>query len=298
MSKRVQFDYYKVYRCFVREGQVVEELCNLNGVLEALNGMEIKDTTRPCMSEKGRIQYIDFDSQKNIWEIEFLRLREHNVPGIADEDGEYNIIILEDDRYIGEFASALYDVEEEILVLHRNRNSLTPSGIEEYLSNIANEYTFRLKPIVSNVDMKKYIDGKLYRNISMSVYTEDIQNLTSDINSGGIISALKSLSRLNGSTVKIEVSLGHAKKDKTLCDNLIKSAINDLDHFNGVNYIRLGVKDNPDTKVETVDLLSHRVKDVVEFENVDRHNPLQHEDVYKKLLECYISRKEQEIIYV
>lgn len=303
MNKKVQFDYYKVYRCHIENNKLVEELCNLNGLLEVLYEMNTVETTRECMSESARVQYINFDSSNNIWEIQFLRLRENNIPGIADEEGEYNLIELEDDRYVGEFASALYDIEEEILVLHRNRNSLTPSGIEEYLSKIVrtNDYTFRLKPIVSTSDMRQYIDGKLYRNISMSVHNENLKEALDgkvDGEAKGIISALKNLSYLNGATVKIEVSLGRAKKDKSLSDDLIMSAIDNLEGFNGVNFIKLDVKDDPDTKIETVDLLSNRVKDVMEFNNVDRHNPLQHINVYQGLLNCYLKRKRENIIYV
>ena len=51
MSKNVQFDYFKVYRCFVRNGQLIEEPYNLNEVLEVLDELTIADTTRACMSE-------------------------------------------------------------------------------------------------------------------------------------------------------------------------------------------------------------------------------------------------------
>lgn len=298
MSKKVQFDYFKVYRCFVRNGQLIEELCNLNEVLEALDELTVADTTRACMSEQARVQFLNFDRNTNLWEIQLLRLREHNVPGIADEDGAYDIIILEDNRYVGEFASALYDVEEEILVLHRNRNSITPSGLEEYLSNIANGYTFRLKPIVSNRDVRDYIDGKLYRKISMRVHTENLNELDGDRNARGIVAALRNLANLNGATIKIDVSLGHGRRDHTLCDDLINTALNDLEEFDGVNYIKLDIKDAPDTKVETVDLLSNRIKDVVEFNNIDRHNPLQHRNVYDRLLNCYEDRKANGELYI
>ncbi len=43
---------------------------------------------------------------------------------------------LDEDEYIGEEVSALYDQEYSIIMLQRNRNSLSPSGIEKYFSGV------------------------------------------------------------------------------------------------------------------------------------------------------------------
>lgn len=65
MSKNVQFDYFKVYRCFVRNGQLIEEPYNLNEVLEVLDELTIADTTRACMSEQARVQFLNFNRNTN-----------------------------------------------------------------------------------------------------------------------------------------------------------------------------------------------------------------------------------------
>lgn len=177
-KKNVQFDYYRIYERRIENQNTIDEEVDINNLFNELSILNTVDTTIECMSERARIQNINFDENNNIWEIQFLRLRENYVPGIANEDGEYDIIRLEEGRYIGEFTSALYDAEEHILVLHRNRNSLTPKGVQNYLNEISlRQHNFILKPIVNNLDVRGYLQGKLYRKISIGIHANELEEL-------------------------------------------------------------------------------------------------------------------------
>lgn len=289
-NKNVQFDYFTIYTRKVDNNKVTEREFDITPILEVLKGTDVAETTRECMAEKARVQHLEFDEVNKIWEIQLLRLREVNIPGIADDDGAYNIIKLDDGKYVGEFASALYDPEEKMFVLHRNRNSVTPSGVEEYLNRLSPPYTFTLKPEISTKDIKNYLEGKLFRKISIGVHTSELESLI-DKEDKYIIPLLKKLNRLDGTSIKIEVSLGNARKDKSLSDTLVDSIIDELGDFKGTKGLSLGIKESPDTKVETVDLLKNRVKDMVTFTNVNKQNPLEHKIVYNKLKDVYLERK-------
>ncbi|CZR82916.1 TPA: DUF6731 family protein [Clostridioides difficile] len=289
-KKNVQFDYYRIYERRIENQNTIDEEVDINNLFNELSILNTVDTTIECMSERARIQNINFDENNNIWEIQFLRLRENYVPGIANEDGEYDIIRLEEGRYIGEFTSALYDAEEHILVLHRNRNSLTPKGVQNYLNEISlRQHNFILKPIVNNLDVRGYLQGKLYRKISIGIHANELEEL--DSNESYIIPILKNLKNIEGSNINIDVSIGQGRRNSTLSSGLINSIVDDIGEFRGTSSLKVKLKESPDTKVEEFDLLSNRIKDIVEFDNIDGQNPLSHQDVYDRLLECYLERK-------
>ena len=292
LNKRVQFDYYKIYGKTISNCQLQDEKeYDITSILKVLKAGSISSTTRECMSEKARVQSISHDIESNIWEIQFLRLRENYAPGIADDDGSYDVIKLEGNKYVGEFASALYDSKNNTLVLHRNNNSLTPSGVEEYLGKLSKGYSFKLKPVIDPIDSRSYLDHKLIRKLSIGVHTENLDKLYEGKEEDNYVTSLfRQLSKLDGGNIKIDISIGHGRKDKTLSPGLVDSIVDDLIDFNGVNELKANYKETPDTRVEPVDLLCHRVKDIVTFRNIGKDNPLEHKDVYPKMLELYNKR--------
>ncbi|SHH05686.1 DUF6731 family protein [Tepidibacter thalassicus] len=295
-NKYVQFDYFQIFCAIKNEnGDIIENRYDITGILEKASTLTAKDTTQNYRGEKARIQTVKYHDSDKVWEIQFLRLRENCPPGIADEDGEYEIIALDDDKYVGEFASALYDKEECILVFHRNRNSLTPSGIEEYLNKVIDNKNIliKLKPIISRRDVKEMLKGKIYRTISFGLSTDDLNEINEESHLGGL---LKSFLKYKGANLKVEIYLGNVKRDRTLAPGLIDEAIDELHDLKATSKLEVKFKNNPDTITEKVDLLNDRVKDTEKFE-VDKQNPLTHEKVYPILKRCYLKRKNNNDIF-
>src|SRR5699024_5373066 len=115
-----------------------------------LKEIEVSKTTKECMGEEARMQKISLDKQINtLWEIQMLRLREKSMlSGIANQKGDFTVFNLGDGQYIGESTTLIYDSNENILIMQRNRNAITPAGMEEYLNNIVKEKNIMLKPII------------------------------------------------------------------------------------------------------------------------------------------------------
>lgn len=86
--------------------------------------------------DKARLDKLKYDKENNYWHLNFLKLRETNIPNKAKINSEAEPIPLEDDEYIGEDVNALYDEELYILVLQKNKYSLSFSVIEDYLNEI------------------------------------------------------------------------------------------------------------------------------------------------------------------
>lgn len=215
-KKTVRYDYFQVYcKKFIKEKNTVEEKkFDLSPIFNKATKLKANETVQPFRGEKARIQ--DIKRVTNIlWGIQFLRLREVNPPGIANEDGDFEIIKLEDGEYIGEFTACLYDSEINVLVIHRNIHAFTPSGIEEYLNSTLNVEGIQvlLKPIISGSDIKKIMKVEIYRSFEIAIAT-DKENIYDD--NTGLGELLKNFSKFKGSSIKLSIGVGRAKKDRSL----------------------------------------------------------------------------------
>ncbi len=288
MKKKVQFDYYKVYH--IVNNQKVE--LDLSNLFETMNGCNPTRTTRNYKGENARIQTLTFDDDKKIWEIQLLRLRETVPPGIAYEEGGYEPIRLESNEFVGEFASALYDTKTKTFVLHRNRNSLTPSGLEKYFSQLAEISSIEFVPMVDNKDMNEYLGNKIFKKFSIGVYSKDFleESRVDNKNDYALIDTLKNSNPFGSRYTKLEFSCGRGGKNERLYANeIVKNALF-AKGKKSVSSLKATVQSPLDAEVEEIDLLLNRIKDICEFD-VSKENPLTHERVYPILLNNYLERR-------
>ena len=103
MKKEIQFDYYEVHCFEMNEDNTIatDIKFNIDSILSDLNKIEVVKRTQIYKNDKIRFQIVN-KTEDELWEIQVLRLRESMLPGIADEEGNFEIITLEDGQYIGE----------------------------------------------------------------------------------------------------------------------------------------------------------------------------------------------------
>lgn len=292
-KKAVQFDYFEVW-CEIEDKvtkQIKEKKFDLKEILEGTSSISLKDTTYPYRGEKARLQKVVYDEHNEIWEIQLLRLREIAPPGLAKDDGTYEIFKLDDGEYIGESVSMLYDKNKVMLSIQRNINAIPPSGVEEYLNKcIDSKPKIKLKPVISSKSIDKIKKDKIFRKIEIGLATNDLDGINEKSALGEV---LKNLLKFNGNKIKIEVSLGNSKRDQSLAPGLSEETINELYKSSATTKLKASVRDIDDTKVEKIDLFDDRLKDSEVF-NVDRDMPLIHDRVYPILRAKYLTRLEND----
>lgn len=293
--KKIAFDYFRVMSCRKNEnGEPIETLLDLTALFTRAQEINYKDRTYPYKDDKARIQHIRFHNDVNAWEIQLLRLRETSLPGLADEDGGFEIIQLEDGKYVGESTSLLYDSSNCVLVMQRNVNGLPPSGIEEYLNKCTNNTQHvTLRPIVPGNVIEKITREKIYRKLVIGIDAGDIDTITGPASLNTI---LRNFLNYQGVSYKFEVTMGNVKKDRTIAPGLVVDTINELYGNIDANALKVDYRDTYDSQLEKVDLLNDRRRDFVEV-NVSRDNPLKHEDIYQFMKIKYLGRKERATIF-
>ena len=297
-KKNITFNYFKVNEVYYdgNDKEIKFRPFSLEKILSFLLKKDYQKIKKPYKQENARLQTIKYDEKNHLWELQFLRLRNIFSAGLADDEGDFESLVLGDGKYLGEFISALYDPETNIMVLHRNQNSLPPSGVEIFLSDIFKDITIKLVPIISNEDVRKKLQNKYYRNLNMKVCigNMDLKNSPKHLS---IVSSLSGLDAFNSNIITLEIAIGRGKKNESIDASELNATLDFLQSSNGVEKLVVRYKDTPDTKVEVVDLLEGKVKDISPVD-VDKDDPLHHEKVYAILINNYLERKRNNRLYV
>lgn len=211
--------------------------------------------------------------------------------GIAKNTGEFDFMELDEDEYIGEEVSALYDQKYYIIMLQRNRNSLSPSGIEKYFSGVlGNGDIIELVPIPAPDELKTIKQNQIFRKLSIGFSPTNIDDEILNNANESIIQIIKGSRNLGALRVSVTLSLGNSKKGKTLKQEEIIE-LGNLQNYDGFNKIQISRREDEDTDVELVDLLSGKLNDVITME-VSKINPIKYERLVIEMQNLYNAKSE------
>lgn len=193
---------------------------------------------------------------------------------------------LDEDEYIGEEVSALYDQEYSIIMLQRNRNSLSPSGIEKYFSGVlGNGDLIELAPIPVPDELRTVKQNQIFRKLSIGFSPTNIDDEILNNTNKSILQIIRGSRDLGALRVSVTLSLGNSKKEKTLKQKEIIE-LGNLENYEGFNKIKVNRREDEDTGIETVDLISGKLNDVITME-VSRINPIKYERLIIEMQNLY-----------
>ena len=193
---------------------------------------------------------------------------------------------LDEDEYIGEEVSALYDQEYSIIMLQRNRNSLSPSGIEKYFSGVlGNGGLIELAPIPAPDELRTVKQNQIFRKLSIGFSPTNIDDEILNNANKSIQQIIKGSRDLGALRVSVTLSFGNSKKENTLKQKEIIE-LGNLENYDGFNKIQVNRRENEDTEIETVDLIYGKLNDVITME-VSRINPIKYERMIIEMQKLY-----------
>lgn len=198
---------------------------------------------------------------------------------------------LDEDEYIGEEVSALFDQKFNIIMLQRNRNSLSPSGIEKYFSGVLGDGNqIELLPIPAPDELRTVKQNQIFRKLSIGFSPTNIDDEMLNNANQSIRKIIKGTKELGALRVSVTLSLGNSRKEKTLNQEEIME-LGALENYDGFNKIQVDRREDEDTKIETVDLISGKLNDVITMD-VSRINPIKYERLIVEMQALYNARNE------
>lgn len=294
--RKVRFEYYQVvFRKQEDKSTDRDRLFDLVLWMEKASKKSLEGRTYDYYSEQARLENAYWDSELNFSFLHFVRLREINIPSKAKSDKRVEPIELEDDEYIGEEVSALYDEENHVLMLQRNRHSLGPEGIEEYLNLLwGNEKEkIYLRPITAPNVFELAKKAKEYRKINIR-FADLKQNNESKVNQifkSPLKKMIHAFDDYQGTNGQITVTMGNIKNEsldeQTITDTLLDIEGNP-EYFSKAE---IALKDDEDSRVELVDLFAHKAHDFGNF-RMEKRETLNHFTIAKEMWTIYSSNED------
>lgn len=192
---------------------------------------------------------------------------------------------LDDDEYIGIDVNVLYDSENQIFMIQRNRSSLGPSGIEVFLRSIIYSYNhdfeekFNLS-IVSDTTAKR-------RAFNQAAYRKLYFKVTGHKANGIIERFVGNENNPNVNVDSVEISFNSKiTKDGKIDNDFAKEILEEYIDDDEVLKLQIRSREEDDGVVEPIDLIDHKLQTFIEFDfRVDRRlNPI---SVFEKMIEKF-----------
>jgi hypothetical protein len=287
--RKIRIEYYQVVRG-KKDGTGKDILYNLEDLILKAKGLKLLERTYKYYQEDARLDKIKYHRSTNCYYLNFVRLRQTKLPVMAKKNSESTPLKLADDEYIGEDVSAVYDQANNILVLQRNRDSLSSAGIEFYLTELfgSNTYGIYLRPVPFKGIENKLKKAKGYRKITMKLATDKLQKKKIP-NDSSFNKLLKFINPFEAKSVVLTVSMGHYKG--TMSGDTITDTIHDIRDTDGlVTGAELSVKYNDVDPVDTIDLFAMKYHNFISLK-IEARKSIDYIELCNEMRGTYLENK-------
>lgn len=289
-QKKIRIEYYQVVKAY-NDGR--DELYDLRCVIKELDKLSLEERKKEYYQDGARLDKMKYNSIDNYWYLNFVRLRQTGIPSKASETHETEPIKLLENEYIGEEVSSIYDVDNHILVLQRNRDSLSSSGLELYLNyfyKAKDGSMIALRPIKASDLDEKLRTAKEYKKITMRFADIPLRVVHGDKNTsfGQFIDNFRNY---DANYAVLTMSLGKGRSKGSLNQDTINETVNLIRENEGlVDTAELNVKSSEIEPVETIDLFSKRSHDFIVIK-MEKLETIQFDDVINEMHKKYTKTK-------
>lgn len=291
--RKIRIEYYQVV--IASKGTYSEnreELYDLERLILKADGLTLEERTYKYYQEEARLDKIKYNKTEGYWYLNFIRLRQTKIPSKAKLNVEAEPLTLLEDEFIGEDVTAVYDTDNHILALQRNRDSLSATGLENYLSNLLNSESeeIRLHPIAP-LDLAERIGkAKVFRKLSMKFANIPTSPFKGNRNSsfGRLLEYFEDFSAI---TATVTVSLGHTRKGSLDSDTIHETLDVLLDNQGLISGAEINIKNSDFDPVDTIDLFSMKSHDFITIK-LERLETIKFEDIADEIHIKYNKSKE------
>lgn len=290
-TKYVNFDYFSVVYKPKDNPTAPDKPFDLRAIFTILENKDLIQRTVEYKQEYARMEQFSFIGHtQNLWDMYFTRLRDFNLPSKARKNAPSVPVDLDDDEYIGENVSAIYDQLSSIIMIQRNRYSLGPSAIEEYFNQFCdqNEEIY-LRPILVN-DMRTRVKSA-HTIRKLRIKFADVKR-ASDVVQGGSLAKWVSMFD-DYDTITGEVLLTVGRKRKVGLGGNLNGLVDEIyDNQDLISTAQASIKKTELADSEVIDLFNDNAHDIATF-SVPPRVVLNHEAVILEMERLYNAKRAQ-----
>lgn len=287
-KRKIRLEYFEVVCRHINSGaNTPDTKFDLNLWIKKAGRLSLEARTYDYYQEQARLDKFGYNEQSKYWFLNFIRLRETNIPTTAKIDAESVPMDLDDDEYIGEEVNALYDDQIGVMMLQRNKFSLGVNGIEEYLNLVwaSDKESIYLRPICPLNLQDKVVKAPEYRKFTIRF--ADVRDKEVDGDSKNSFTALfDNLKKYKAVNAEVTVSMAYNHGD-ALDAQTVRETIGDImKNKELVSKAEFSVKNIEDANIEVIDLFADKLHDFI-FVPLEKRTSLASEFVENYMIERY-----------
>jgi hypothetical protein len=292
IKKYVNFDYFHV-TCRPKNSlpSVRDVQFDLRAIFSILEFKDLAQRTVQYKQEQARMEQFSFMAHnQNLWDIYFTRLRDFNLPSKAKKNSKSVPVNLDDDEYIGEGVSAIYDQSCNIIMIQRNKFSLGPTAIEEYFNQFCNpNEEINLRPIYVTDMQTRVKSANSVRKLRIKF--SDVKKASESVTGNSLKKWLHAFDDYDTVSGEIVLTVGRKRK-ATLGGNLTGLVDEIYENQDYVSRAEASIKKTELADNEIVDLFNDNAHDIATFQMPPRAI-LNHEAVILEMEKLYNTRRVQ-----
>lgn len=292
MRKNIKFEYYRPNLVNIPdvEMQRVELDAMFNNLYHNKQNGEV--IRYEYNNEIAKLEYLFWHEDIRCWQICFERLRDFNLPVKSSFERESEPIELEDNEFIGEEVSLMYDVQNRVFMIQRNRNSLSPTALEMFLSDLyrrlnerdINQFSLELNPVLHQNALQEVLDSDQIRKIIVRV-----DNLGQEVTFEDDLSYItQQVTQYEASSLDITLSVGR-ERDREMDDGRIKRLIRNISGRPNVSKAQVYARFDEESNVEKYDLIEQKLFNIGSFDFREDRN-LRPDSVFDKMRDIYFGQ--------
>jgi hypothetical protein len=291
-AKMVRFDYFQIYGIGYdkRHNAQYEDKFNIQGILEKASKIDAADRTYEYGNEDSRLHLVEvlkpINKTDNIWGMQFIRVRKNDRPGILKDDGSFDYMELADNEYIGEEVAALYDSELCVILIQRNKYSLSPTGIQTFFDSAWEENEIFFKPVITPEVFNLLKKKKNYRSIHIKFANLRRHQVEEGKTLFGIAKTINDFLPINAD---FNLTMGNNRSLDGLPEEEVLQAIELYKDEKEVTKLEVKVLED-DGRVNAYDLIEDRVHDNKSF-TYSREALIDYKRVIDSMLATYLLRR-------
>lgn len=290
MVRKIRIEYYKIVMA-KKDGTGKDIDFPLEKLIAKAESLGVENRIQEYYQEEARLDKTEYNKILNYWYLNFVRLRQTKLPVLATKDTEAIPMKLAQGEYIGEDVTAIYDVDNNVLALQRNRDSLSATGIEEYLTrlNKSAEYGIYLRPVPMSGLNEKVRKAKIFRKITIQFAT-DAEKTKRGLQASSFARLFEYFSEFNSKTATLTLSMGYTRKGGLDMDTIAQTIADIYDTEGIVTGAEVNVKESETEPVDTIDLFAMKYHDFIMM-NIEKRESIDYIELGDKICEKYNASK-------
>ena len=283
MSKLVYFDEYIPFTLTTdADGTQHEHPLDLDDLFKQLSEEPQKRGLKELFGEKYRLHVCRYHENDALWEIQVLHLRDSILPGIADEEREFELLTLPDGKYPAESCTMIYIPQSTTIFFQRNTLCMSTRRLGYYLQSMLPEGTkMVLKPVISGNKIDMINNYASYKKVVLlATVGRGDEEPTSRLTR--LLDAYKGY---GAPYVQIEISTGR-KRNSRLKAAEISELVREAYADNDVQKLRVNMAKDAHSEFGWVDLMEDRDGITVKME-YSKDDPISHDRLFGAWIERY-----------